>query len=111
MGRDGAGFVLDLVGSDQTLALGAAASANQGRVVCVGAALGSFSFSLISQPWECVFQTSYSGEATELEQLVALAATGRVEVTADHITLDEVPAAYEQLDRGAHGVGRIIAVP
>ncbi len=111
MGRDGASFVLDLVGASETLALGAAASADRGRVVCVGAALGSFSFSLISQPWECVFQTSYSGEASELEQLVALAATGRVTVTSNRITLDDVPAAYEQLDRGEHGVGRLIAVP
>jgi propanol-preferring alcohol dehydrogenase len=111
MGRDGASLVLDLVGYDQTLALAAGAAADRGKIVCVGAGLGSYPFSIITVPWECVLQTTYSGEAWELEQLLHLAAAGKVRVEATHITLDEVPAAYERLDKGEHGVGRTIAVP
>jgi propanol-preferring alcohol dehydrogenase len=109
--HDGASLVLDLVGADATLALGAASAGRHGRLVCVGAALGSIPFGLIHTPWECTLTSTYSGEAWELEQLVQLAAAGRVVVSANHITLDEVPEAYERLDRGEHGSGRLIAVP
>ena len=44
-------------------------------------------------------------------QFDRMAAAGKVRVEANHITLDEVPAAYERLDKGEHGVGRTIAVP
>ncbi|OHV35320.1 MULTISPECIES: arabinose dehydrogenase [Pseudofrankia] len=104
-------FVLDLVGADETLALAVACAAERGKVVCVGAALGSVPFGLIHAPWECVLQSSYSGEAWELRELVTLAAAGKVRVSANHISLDEVPAAYERLDRSEHGLGRTIAVP
>jgi propanol-preferring alcohol dehydrogenase len=111
MGTDGASLVLDFVGSDETLALAAGAVARQGKVVCVGAALGSYPFGLITVPWECVLQTSYAGEASELAELVELARRGKVRVSSQHLTLDEVPVAYERLDKGEHGAGRLIAVP
>jgi len=111
MGADGSNLVLDLVGSDDTLALAVGSAARQGKVVCVGAALGSVPWGLIHAPWECVLQSTYSGEAWELAQLVQLAASGAVKVTATELTLDEVPAAYERLDRGEQGTGRLIAIP
>lgn len=111
MGVDGASLVLDLVGIDATLHLGVAAAATRGKVVCVGAGLGQYPFSMITTPWECVLQTTYSGEAWELEQLLTLAAAGKVRVRTSHITLDDVPDAYDRLDRGEHGVGRLVAVP
>lgn len=111
MGGDGASLVLDLVGVDATLHLGVAAAATRGKVVCVGAGLGTYPFSMITVPWECVLQTTYSGEAWELEQLLALAAAGKVRVHAHHIALEDVPEAYDRLDRGEHGVGRLVAVP
>jgi propanol-preferring alcohol dehydrogenase len=109
--HDGASLVLDLVGADPTLALGAASVARQGKLVCIGAALGSVPFGLIHVPWECTCQNSYSGEAWELAQLVQLAAAGKVVVSSQHITLDDVPEAYERLDKGEHGSGRLIAIP
>ncbi|MBL7502613.1 alcohol dehydrogenase catalytic domain-containing protein [Frankia sp. CNm7] len=107
----GSSLVLDLVGVDDTLALAVACAAERGKVVCIGAGLGSTPFGLMRTPWECVLQTSYSGEAWELRELVALAAAGKVRVSASHITLDEVPAAYDRLDRAEQGVGRTIAIP
>ena len=109
--RGGSSLVLDLVGADDTLALAVAAATRQSKVVCVGAALGSVPFGLIHVPWECTLVNTYSGEAWELAQLVELAGQGKLHVTANHITLDEVPEAYERLDRGEHGSGRLIAVP
>ena len=111
MGAEGASLVLDLVGSDETLALAAAAAARLGKIVCVGAALGSYPFSLITVPFECVVQTTYAGEVAELAQVVELAAAGRIAVEATHVPLDDVPAELDRLDRGEHGIGRVIAVP
>ncbi len=111
MGRDGASFVLDLVGVDQTLAMAAASTAHMGKIVCVGAGLGSYPFSIITVPWECVLQTTYSGEAWELAQLVDLAAAGHIRIHGTRIALEDVPAAYDRLDHGEHGTGRLIAVP
>ena len=109
--RGGSSLVLDFVGTDETLSLAVASAARQGKVVCVGAALGSVPFGLIQVPWECVLQTTYSGEAWELDQLLQLAAAGKIRVETNHITLDEVPEAYGRLDRGEHGVGRLVAIP
>jgi len=111
MGLEGASLVLDLVGSDDTLALAAASAARLGKIVCVGAAIGSHPFSMVTFPFECIVQTTYSGEAWELEQVVALAAAGRLHVEATHIGLDDVPHHLDVLDRGEHAPGRLIAVP
>jgi len=111
MGLEGASLVLDLVGSDDTLALAAASAARLGKIVCVGAAIGSHPFSMVTFPLECIVQTTYSGEAWELEQVVALAAAGRLHVEATHIGLDDVPHHLDVLDRGEHAPGRLIAVP
>lgn len=109
--HDGSSLVLDLVGADGTLTLGAAAASRQGKLVCVGAALGSIPFGLIHTPWECTLMSTYSGEAWELAQLLELVALGKVKVSAEHITLDDVPRAYQRLERGEQGAGRLIAVP
>lgn len=111
MGLEGASLVLDLVGADDTLALAAGCTARLGKIICVGAAIGSYPFSMITVPFECIVQTTYSGEAWELAQVVELAAAGKLTVEATHIGLDDVPEQLDVLDQGAHGVGRLIAVP
>ena len=108
---EGASAVFDLVGTDATLALAASTASSRGRVVLVGTALGSFSFNLLSLPWECRLHTTYAGEPRELEEVVALAEAGRITVHATHVPLEDAPAAIAALDRGDHGVGRTIAVP
>ena len=107
----GATLVLDLVGSDVSLAQAATLVARGGETVLIGAALGSFPFSLISQAWGASIRTSYSGEVHELRELVTLAQQGKVVVHANHIALEDVPAAYETLDKGDQPAGRTIAVP
>ena len=111
MGRDGASLVLDIVGNDSTLAMAGAAVGTRGRVVLMGAAFGSFQFNMQSMPWETVLQTTYAGEAWELEQLLQLAASGRVKVHTNRITFDEAPEAYRKIDRGESELGRTVAHP
>lgn len=108
---DGASVTFDLVGTDATLALAASVASPRGRVVLIGTKLGSFSFNLLSLPWECRLHTSYAGEPRELEEVVALARAGHITVHTRHLDLDAVPAAIASLERGDHGVGRAIAVP
>jgi propanol-preferring alcohol dehydrogenase len=111
LGREGVTFALDLVGSDDTLALAVAASARGGDIVMAGAALGSTTFSLLAVPFECRLRSTYGGELSELEDIVALAQAGRIRVQTHYISLDEVPAHIELLDTGHGPVGRIVAVP
>lgn len=107
----GASAVFDLVGSDATLALAGSLASARGRVVLIGAALGTFPFNLVALPWECRLHTTFAGEPCELEEVVALAEAGRITVHTRHITLDEAPGALAALDRGDHGTGRTILVP
>lgn len=107
----GASVVFDLVGNDATLALAGSLASLRGRVILVGTAFGSFSFNLLSLPWECRLHTTYAGEPRELEEVVALAEAGRISVHATHIPLEDAPAAIAALDGGHHGVGRTIAIP
>ena len=79
--------------------------------MCIGAAMGTYPFSMITVPFETIVQTTYSGEPWELEAVVALAAAGKLHVEATHIDLDSVPEKLEQIDRGEHAPGRLIAVP
>lgn len=108
---EGASVVLDLVGGDDTLALGATLIAPLGRMVLIGTHLGTFGFNLLSLPWECRLHTSYAGEPRELEEVVALAAAGRITVHARTIGLEDVADTVASLERGDHGLGRAIAVP
>lgn len=108
---EGASLVLDLVGSEATLALAASLAARRGRVVLIGVALGTFPFHLLALPWECRLHTSYAGEPHELAEVIALAEAGRIRVHSRHIDLEDVPAALAAVDHGTHGVGRTIAVP
>jgi alcohol dehydrogenase, propanol-preferring len=107
----GASVIFDLVGADTTLALAASLAAARGRLVLVGAALGTLPFHLLALPWECRLHTSYAGEPRELEEVIGLARAGRIKVHARHVPLNDGPAAIAALDRGDHGVGRTIAVP
>ena len=106
-----ASVVIDLVGSEVTLAQSATLVGRGGRVVLIGAALGTFPYSLISLPWGASIRTSYSGEVSELRELITLVQRSGIKVHATYLSLDEVPAAYADLDRGGQPAGRLIALP
>ncbi len=107
----GASVVLDLVGSEATLTQAGTLVGRGGRIVLIGAALGTFPYSLISLPWGASIRTSYSGEVCELRELITLVQRAGITVHANYISLDEVPAAYGDLDRGGQPAGRIVALP
>jgi len=109
---DGAGaeLVLDMVGSDQTLALGAKSLRAEGRLVIIGLGLGTLPVNFFALPYGAQVATSYWGTATELMELVELARLGRITVETEIYSLDRAPEAYARLRRGeVHG--RAVVVP
>jgi len=106
----GASLVLDNVGSDQTLALGAAVLRPEGRLVVIGLDGGSLPLSFFSIPYGAQVSTSYWGTVTELMELVALAQAGRIRVQTESFPLSRAVDAYDRLRRG-EVAGRAVIVP
>jgi propanol-preferring alcohol dehydrogenase len=103
--------VLDFVGVDETIAFGVAAVRPFGAFGVVGAAGGTF-----RRPWYGglprdgeVFGFQGSTIA-DLEDVVALAATGQIRSEVDVFRLSQVADAYEMLERGELR-GRAVVVP
>lgn len=99
-GQDGAAVVLDLVGTEDSLALAAAASGRQSRVVLIGLAGGSVPFSFFAWPPEVVLTSSNWGTHNELAEVIALARAGRIHVTVEPHPLADINVAFERLERG-----------
>jgi propanol-preferring alcohol dehydrogenase len=110
LGGGGVDLVLDMVGSDATLALGARALRAEGRLVIVGLAMGSLPLSFFALPYGAEVATSYWGTVPELMEVLSLARAGRIRVEVESFPLDRTAYAYAALRRGAvHG--RAVVVP
>jgi alcohol dehydrogenase, propanol-preferring len=109
-GGKGADLVLDLVGSDGTLALAAAVSRSLGDVTLVGIAGGSLPFSFFSVPYEVSLQSTYWGTRSELVEVLDLAARGRLAAKITTVSLNEAPSVYRAMAEGKVE-GRTVVVP
>lgn len=106
----GAELVLDLVGSDDTLALGAQVGRPEGDLTLVGIAGGTFPLSFFSQPYEQAIATTYWGSAIELLEVLELARAGRIHAHVERFPLDQVSEVYDRLRRGEID-GRAVICP
>jgi propanol-preferring alcohol dehydrogenase len=106
----GAELVLDVVGSDATLALGARSLRAEGRLAILGLAMGTLPVSFFAIPYGAEVATSYWGTVTELIELVALARAGRIVTAVERFRLDDALQAYQRLRRGEVR-GRAVIVP
>ncbi len=109
-GGRGADVVIDCVGADPTIAMGAAAARQMGDVTIVGIGGGSFSLSFFSVPYEVSLQTTYWGARHELIEVLNLGARGLIRSHVTTYTLDEAMAAYEALKSGDIE-GRAVILP
>jgi len=109
-GGRGAEVVLDLVGIDQTLALGASVARPLGQLVIVGIGGGTLPISFFSIAYEVSVATTYWGSRSELDEVLALARTGRIAAHVQRFSLDEAPSVYERLAAGEIE-GRAVIVP
>jgi len=109
-GGEGVHAVIDLVGSDASLATAAASLAQRGIVVLVGIAGGSLPFKFAGLPPECLLTTSAWGTRSELEALLGLAARGLVRARVERQPLEAVNNVLARLLGG--GVdGRVVLTP
>lgn len=106
----GVELVLDMVGSDATLALGAKALRAEGRMVVIGLALGTLPLNFLAIPYGASVATSYWGTLPELVEVIALARAGRIRVETETFPLDRVEDAYRRL-RAGEIKGRAVIVP
>ncbi len=106
----GADVVLDFVGADATLALGAAIARPLGDLTCVGIAGGSYPFNFFSVPYEVSLATTYWGSRSELIEVLALAEAGHLTPEVHRFSLAEAADAYRKLAAGEL-TGRAVIVP
>ena len=106
----GADVVLDFVGADPTMALGAAITRQTGDLTIVGIAGGTIPFSFFTVPYEVSIQTTYWGSRPELVEVLDLASRGLITPHYTTFPLSEAAHAYELLARGEVS-GRAVIVP
>jgi propanol-preferring alcohol dehydrogenase len=106
----GADVVLDVVGSEATLGLGAKLLRAEGRLVIIGLAMGKLPVDFFSIPYGAEVATSYWGTVTELMELIALVRAGKITLDVETYPLGESLAVYDKLRRGEIR-GRAVVVP
>lgn len=109
-GGRGADVVLDLVGADATLEMGAAVVRQLGDLTLVGIAGGSLSFSFFSVPYEVSIQSTYWGTRPELIEVLDLGARELLRPKVTTVGLDEAINAYQAMAAGKLE-GRAVVVP
>lgn len=106
----GAELVLDMVGSDETMALSAKMTKKMGHLTVVGAAGGTLPFSMFNLPFESAVSAPMWGSLPELFEVIALAERGRIKSYNRYYSLDLVGDAYEAM-RSGNLEGRAVIVP
>jgi propanol-preferring alcohol dehydrogenase len=106
----GAEVVVDLVGSDDTLALAVASSRVWGHLTIVGLAGGTLPVTFFGIPYECSVATTYWGTHGELREVLALARAGRLHVKVERFPLERAMEAYDRLRAGTI-TGRAVVTP
>ncbi|WP_072802902.1 NAD(P)-dependent alcohol dehydrogenase [Rhodococcoides yunnanense] len=110
----GADAVFDFVGIAPTVDVATSVVAPDGALRFVGLGGGEFRYAVDSLtttlPWGVDVRRSYGGTRTDLQQVIALAAAGRVEVELTRYDLDDALQAFDDLEAGkVHG--RAVLVP
>ena len=103
-------MVLDFVGSESTLSLGAAAARMLGDLTIVGIAGGTLPVSFFSVPYELSIQTTYWGSRPELVEVLDLGARGLLRPKITTFSLENAVEAYRALEAGDLE-GRAVVVP
>ena len=106
----GAELVIDMVGSDDTLALSAQIVRFESHLTVVGLAGGTFQFGFGALPFECQLAIPYWGSAVELMEVLDLARAGKIRAHVERFPLDRVEDAYEKMRDGTLD-GRAVICP
>ncbi|HEX2575124.1 MAG TPA: alcohol dehydrogenase catalytic domain-containing protein [Aquihabitans sp.] len=103
--------VVDVVGTDATIALAAGTVASGGALMVVGAGGGT-----LRRPWfgglprDAEVVTFQGSDLADARAVIELAAAGRIRVEVERFALDRVADAYAALDAGTL-TGRAVVAP
>jgi propanol-preferring alcohol dehydrogenase len=106
----GAELVVDMVGSDDSIALAAAVARFESDLTIVGLAGGKFEFAFGAVPFEAQLCIPYWGTAVELMECLDLARQGKIHAHVEHFSPDQAPQAYAKMREG-HLDGRAVISP
>jgi propanol-preferring alcohol dehydrogenase len=109
-GGRGAEVVLDFVGAEDTIALGAQVVRTGGHLTVLGLAGGTYAFGAQGFPYATNLSSVYWGTVTELREVLALAASGKISAHIERFALADALEAYERMKAGTLG-GRAVIVP
>lgn len=109
-GPRGAGLVLDCVGVQPTVALGAKLLGRNCVWTIVGLGGGHHDFHHGSTPYGCAVSIPYWGSRVELMEVIAMARDGRIHAETTEFPLDQAVEVYDKLKAGQI-VGRAVLIP
>jgi propanol-preferring alcohol dehydrogenase len=109
-GPRGAGLVLDCVGVQPTLDLGATLLGRNSVWTIVGLGGGHHDFRHGSTPYGTSMSIPYWGSRVELMEVIAMARSGRIHAETTEFPLDQAVEVYHKLKAG-HITGRAVLVP
>jgi propanol-preferring alcohol dehydrogenase len=109
-GGIGAIFIIDCVGTNETLAIAVAALSWRGHMAMVGAGGGSIPFDFFKVPPGAQLVTSLNGGSIALLEVVGMAALGRLKILVDRYPLSAAKKGYDDFEHGRL-VGRAMLVP
>jgi propanol-preferring alcohol dehydrogenase len=106
----GAALVIDMVGTDGTLALAMSVLARKGRVEMVGVAGGTLNFRFHETARDASVGAPYAGTLPELYEVVELAASGLVKPQVERVSFETIHDAYHRMEIGQLR-GRAVLAP
>lgn len=106
----GAELIVDMVGSDDSIALAAAVARFESHVTVVGLAGGKFELAFGALPFEAQLTIPYWGTAVELEECLELARQGRIHAHVERFELERAGDAYAKMREGKLD-GRAVICP
>jgi len=106
----GAGLVLDMVGNDATLALGAKLLTRRGELKIIGVAGGTLQIRFQAMARDSSVSVPYAGTLEELYEVTELARAGLIKPDVEPVSFENVLDAYRRLDTGKLR-GRAVLVP
>jgi propanol-preferring alcohol dehydrogenase len=109
-GPRGAGLVLDCVGVQPTLDLGAKLLGRNSVWTIVGLGGGHHDFHHGSTPYGVLMGIPYWGSRVELMEVIAIAQAGRIHSETSQFPLEEAVGVYEKLKAGKIQ-GRAVLIP
>ncbi|MBK5218353.1 MAG: NAD(P)-dependent alcohol dehydrogenase [Thermoleophilia bacterium] len=106
----GAELVVDMVGSEDSIALAAQVARFESQVTVVGLAGGKFEFGFGALPFEAQLTIPYWGSAVELAEVLDLARAGKIRAHVERFELDRAGDAYARMREGSLE-GRAVICP